>query len=79
MRATDFLSAESNITVAYHGSAADIDTFNTPEIFLAKNADESLQYGPKLYEVWFKGNPKFETPTIYVVGHSQIVKIKRIK
>ena len=76
MRETDI---QPDITTAYHGSPEEFDKFETPEVFLAKDPKESLRYGDVLYQIWFKGPPKFETNTIYVIDNTQIVKTKRIQ
>lgn len=73
------IDTHPTITSAYHGSPKEFDQFDTAEVFLAKDPKESLRYGKVLYQIWFKGPPKFETDTIYVIDNTQIVKIKRIQ
>lgn len=61
--------------VGYHGSPHKFDTFNTGDVFLAKDKAEARRYGPHVYEVHYEDKPKFETSTIKVVHPSQIRKI----
>ena len=76
-----FLS-ESAEQEAYHGSphpSIHKDGFNTHEVFLAKHPNEAKRYGKHLYKVKFKGSPRFETPTIFVIHKDSVTDIKSHK
>jgi len=71
--------SDEETRVGYHGSPHKFDKFNTKDVFLAKNKEEAKRYGPHVYEVHYKGKPKFETPTIKVVHPDQIHKATHIE
>jgi|LakMenEpi03Aug12_release.lakeMendotaPanAssembly.Ray.scaffolds.fasta_scaffold3112610_1 hypothetical protein len=66
------------MTLAYHGSPNNFDSFNTNDVFLAKSEYEALSYGPNLYKVEFDSEPKWETPTIYVIKKEQVKNIVKL-
>lgn len=63
------------MTIGYHGSPNKFTKFNTNEVFLAKDKWYAKNYGTYIYKVEFKGKPKFETETIYVIDPSQVVSM----
>lgn len=65
--------------IRYHGSPHKFDSFNTSDVFLAKNKNEAKRYGQHVYEVKYKGKPKFSTPTIEVVHPDQVTHFKHIE
>lgn len=73
------LIESNNLQVAYHGSPNKFTGFNTADIFLAKNPNESKRYGGYLYKVTFSGKPRIETLTIMVISPEQVVDIELIE
>lgn len=71
--------AEEETTVRYPGSPNKFDKFNTGDVFLAKDKKEAMRYGPYVYEVTYKGRPKFKTSTIEVIAPSQVVSLKMVE
>jgi hypothetical protein len=70
------LFENDQLRVAYHGSPHKFNGFKTNDVFLANDPNESRRYGNYLYKVTFKGNPKFETPTIMVISPNQVVDME---
>ena len=71
-------SAE-DLRIGYHGSPHKFDSFKTKDVFLAKNKEEARRYGPHVYEVHYRGKPKFETNTIKVVHPDSIHRVKHVE
>lgn len=70
---------EETERVRYHGSPYKFTKFQTADVFLAKNKREAMRYGPHVYEVTYKGKPKFETNTIEVIKPDQVLTLKHIE
>lgn len=70
---------EDQIKKAFHGSPHKFNTFQTNDVFLAKNKEEAMRYGPHIYEVSYVGKEKFDTPTISVIAPSQVIKVLHIE
>lgn len=72
-------SEHSDDAVYYHASPNKFDHPHKGDVFLARDKAEAKRYGPHVYEVKFKGKPRFSTKTIVVAKHDQIHHFKHIE
>jgi hypothetical protein len=79
IRFSNYIKENNELTTRYHGSPNKFDKFNTKDIFLAKDKAEAMRYGNYIYEITYKGKPKFKTNTIEVITPAQIESMKIIE